>query len=71
MTPYLERYDLPALAAAVVHGGSNQMNLADVLVQPSHDFGMVIMTNVGGRRADEALKALGAELYTRFGPAPP
>ena len=53
------------------HGGSNQMNLADVLVQPSHDFGMVIMTNVGGRRADEALKALGAELYTRFGPAPP
>jgi hypothetical protein len=53
------------------HGGSNQMNLADVFVQPSHDFGMVIMTNVGGRRADEALKALGAELYTRFGPAPP
>ena len=53
------------------HGGSNQMNLADVLVQPSHDFGIVIMTNVGGRRADEALKALGTELYTRFGPAPP
>jgi hypothetical protein len=52
------------------HGGSNQMNLADVLVQPSHDFG-IVMTNVGGRRADEALKALEAELYTRFGPAPP
>jgi hypothetical protein len=52
------------------HGGSNEMNLADILVQPKHDFGMVLMTNVGGRRADEALKALAAELYKSFGPEP-
>ena len=51
------------------HGGSNQMNLAFILLQPKHDFGMVIMTNVGGPKADEALKVLSAELYKRFGPA--
>jgi CubicO group peptidase (beta-lactamase class C family) len=52
------------------HGGSNEMNLADILVQPKHDFGMVLMTNVGGRLADEALKSLAAELYKSFGPEP-
>jgi hypothetical protein len=52
------------------HGGSNEMNVADVLIQPKHDFGMVLMTNVGGRRADDALKALAAELYKSFGPVP-
>jgi hypothetical protein len=46
------------------------MNLADILVQPKHDFGMVLMTNVGGRRADDALKTLAAELYKSFGPEP-
>jgi CubicO group peptidase (beta-lactamase class C family) len=52
------------------HGGSNQMNLADILIQPNHDFGIVMMTNVGGRRADDALKALAASLNSTFGPAP-
>jgi hypothetical protein len=56
--------------AFLFHGGSNQMNLADILIQPNHDFGIVIMTNVGGRRADEGLKALAADLYKSFGPAP-
>jgi hypothetical protein len=50
------------------HGGSNQMNLADIFLQPKHDFGMVLMTNVGGGKADDALKALAAELYKGFGP---
>jgi len=52
------------------HGGSNEMNLADILIQPAHDFGMVLMTNVGGKRADAGLKELAAELYRQFGPAP-
>lgn len=52
------------------HGGSNEMNLADIFVQPKHDFGMVLMTNVGGRKADDALKSLAAELYKSFGPEP-
>lgn len=50
------------------HGGSNQMNVAYVLLQPKHDFGIVMMTNAGGEKADEAMKTLGAELYKRFGP---
>ena len=51
------------------HGGSNQLNVADVFLQPQHDFSMVLMTNVGGRKADDALKALAEELYKRFGEA--
>ena len=50
------------------HGGSNQMNLADVLIQPKYDFAIVAMTNIGGRRADEALKALAGQLYKSFAP---
>ena len=30
------------------HGGSNQMNLADILIQPSRDFGIVMMTTLVG-----------------------
>jgi len=32
-----------------------------------HDFGIVMMTNVGGQNADKAMNALGEELYKRFG----
>jgi hypothetical protein len=75
-TPALGRYGFGWLTISVpfsrepflFHGGSNQMNLADILLQPEHQFGMVLMTNVGGRRADDALKALAAELYKSFGP---
>jgi CubicO group peptidase (beta-lactamase class C family) len=50
----------------VFHGGSNTMNLAYVLFQPARDYGMVLMTNVGGEKADAALKALVKELDTRY-----
>jgi hypothetical protein len=77
-TPALGRYGLGWLTITLpfshepflFHGGSNEMNLADVFIQPKRDFGMVLMTNVGGRRADDALKALAAELYKSFGPEP-
>jgi CubicO group peptidase (beta-lactamase class C family) len=52
------------------HGGSNEMNLAEIFVQPKQDFALVMMTNLGGRRADDALKELAAELYRSFGPDP-
>ena len=55
----------------VFHGGSNEKNLAYILLQPQRDFGMVLMTNVGGEKADEALKALSRELYERFGSSSP
>jgi CubicO group peptidase (beta-lactamase class C family) len=52
------------------HGGSNQLNLAYIMLQPKYDFAMVLMTNRGGDKADAALKALAALLYQDFGPAP-
>jgi CubicO group peptidase (beta-lactamase class C family) len=52
------------------HGGSNEMNLAYIMLQPKYDFAMVLMTNLGGAKADAALKALAAALYKEFGPAP-
>ncbi|HTU52985.1 MAG TPA: serine hydrolase domain-containing protein [Acetobacteraceae bacterium] len=54
----------------IQHSGSNGMNLAMVMLQPKHDFAMVMATNVGGTKADDALRALAAALYGRFGPAP-
>jgi len=50
----------------VFHGGSNNMNLAYILLQPSRQFGLALMTNVGGPKADDALMALAASLYRTF-----
>ena len=52
------------------HGGSNQMNLAYIMLQPKYDFALVMMTNRSGDKADAALKALSAALYKQYGPAP-
>jgi len=50
------------------HGGSNEMNVAYIMLQPKHDFGIVMMTNVGGQKADQAMQTLAQELYKRFAP---
>jgi CubicO group peptidase (beta-lactamase class C family) len=50
------------------HGGSNEMNVAYIMLQPQRDFAIVMMTNVGGRKADQAMIALGEDLYRRFFP---
>ena len=50
------------------HAGSNTMNLASIVVQPSQDLAMVLMTNVGGKKADQAFLQLTEELYKRYGP---
>jgi len=50
----------------IYHGGSNQKNLAHIWVEPSRDFAMVVVTNIGGAKADAALFALAPELYARF-----
>jgi CubicO group peptidase (beta-lactamase class C family) len=52
------------------HGGSNQLNLAYIMLQPKYDLAVVMMTNRGGDKADEALRALAAALYKKFGPTP-
>ena len=51
------------------HGGSNEMNVAYIMLQPKRDFGIVMMTNAGGQKADQAMIALGEELYKRFASA--
>jgi CubicO group peptidase (beta-lactamase class C family) len=52
----------------VFHGGSNEMNLAYIMLRPQVDFAMVMATNISGSVADEALRTLGAELYQNFAP---
>jgi len=51
------------------HGGSNQKNLAHVLVQPKQDFAMVVMANIANPETDKAFWALEEELYRKYGPA--
>ncbi len=56
-----------AKAPLLYHGGSNGMNLAHIILEPKSDFGMVLMTNISGRKADEAFVSLEEELYRRYG----
>ena len=50
----------------VWHNGSNNMNLAHIYIQPKKDFAMVLMTNVGNPRAEEAFGLLAEELYKKY-----
>jgi CubicO group peptidase (beta-lactamase class C family) len=50
----------------IQHAGSNTKNLALIWIDPRHDFAMVILTNIGGKKADEAFLALAPELYRNF-----
>jgi CubicO group peptidase (beta-lactamase class C family) len=50
----------------ITHTGSNGKNLAQIWVEPQRDFAMVLVTNIGGSKASEALNALARELYSRF-----
>jgi CubicO group peptidase (beta-lactamase class C family) len=45
------------------HGGSNGMNLAHIWLDKKRDIAMVIVTNIGGKKADDALRMLASELY--------
>lgn len=59
-----------AATPAMTHTGSNNMNLASATFWPGMDFGFVIMTNIAGTGADEALGKLAAELYKAFAGIP-
>lgn len=50
----------------VWHNGSNQMNLAHIYIQPKTDFAMVLMTNTGNNKAEEAFGLLAEELYKKY-----
>ncbi len=51
----------------IYHAGSNGMNLAQIFFNPNNEFAMVLMTNIGGQKANEALAALAEELYRKYG----
>jgi CubicO group peptidase (beta-lactamase class C family) len=55
-----------ALEPLIQHGGSNSKNLAHIWIDPRRDFAMVLLTNIGGKKADEALTSLAPELYKHF-----
>jgi CubicO group peptidase (beta-lactamase class C family) len=55
-----------ASAPSVTHTGSNQINLATAMFWPGTDFGFVMMTNVGGKPADGALRKLAEQLYKQY-----
>jgi hypothetical protein len=54
----------------LTHSGSNDMNLATATFWPEKDFGFVIMTNIGGPSANDALNKLAANLYKDFSGQP-
>ena len=50
----------------VFHGGSNNKNLAYIVLQPKQELGVVTMTNISGPKANDALMAITELLYKRF-----
>jgi hypothetical protein len=54
----------------MTHTGSNEMNLAIAMFWPDTDFGFVMMTNIAGTAADEALRKLAADLYKAYAEKP-
>lgn len=54
----------------VLHGGSNNINLAYIMLRPEQRYGMVLATNIAGTKANDALIAIAEMLYRRYAPAP-
>jgi CubicO group peptidase (beta-lactamase class C family) len=60
------RYPFAPDRTLLSHNGSNQMNLANITLDPERDVAIVIATNIGGTRADAALMQVLAALHGRF-----
>lgn len=58
--PYADEY-------LVTHSGSNEMNLAHIVLDPAKDFGIVIMANIAGKETMKAFSIVGEELYKKYG----
>ncbi len=48
------------------HGGSNGMNLAHIWIDTREDYAMVLVANMGGQKANEALRSIARRLYERY-----
>lgn len=55
-----------ASGALLMHAGSNTKNLAHLWVDPRRDLALVLLTNVAGPKADEALSELAPLLNRQF-----
>jgi CubicO group peptidase (beta-lactamase class C family) len=58
----------PAWAPSPIltHNGSNNKNLAKISIDLKRDIAVVLMTNIGGTKADQALNDLNEALYRHF-----
>ena len=56
---------------AYQHSGSNNLWYADVWLAPSKGFGILVVTNAGGPRAEAATDDAASMLITRFNGEPP
>jgi len=52
----------------LVHNGSNNMNLAKIVVDTNNDLGVVAVTNFPDDPAEDALNAVTQSLYRQFAP---
>lgn len=50
----------------LLHNGSNQMNLAKIVIDTQQDLGLVALTNFSGNKAEDALEAVAENLYRQF-----
>lgn len=50
----------------LTHNGSNGLNFASVAVDPDHDLAIVVTTNIGGAKPDEAALEVMKALYKEF-----
>jgi len=46
------------------------MNLAHIWIDTKDDFAMVLTTNIGGKKADDALRAIARKLYIQYAKNP-
>ena len=73
-TPFRAKYGLGWVELSVdwtperflFHGGSNTRNFAQIWIEPKRDFAMVLMTNIGGHKANDGLMVLASKLYASF-----
>ncbi|WP_423415060.1 serine hydrolase domain-containing protein [Hyphomicrobium sp. B1] len=50
----------------LTHNGSNGLNFASIAVDPDHDLAIVVTSNIGGQKVDEATLEVMKALYEEF-----
>lgn len=50
----------------LTHNGSNQFNLAKIVIDEERDLAVVVATNIGGPPAHDGVERVVALLYERY-----